>query len=174
MRRITLLLFCLMTFFACRTAQPLHTIEQLDVKKYCGTWYEIARFTHRFEKGLECVSATYTLLPNGKIEVLNQGRKASNWSQIKKAKGIAWIPNPQRQGQLKVQFFWPFKGNYWIIELDPDYHCALIGDASRNYLWILSRNKTLDISAYNRLVKIASRDGFDIRKLDKVRQDCPF
>jgi len=161
-----------MTLFACRSAQPLLTVQQLDVKKYSGTWYEIARFTHRFEKGLECVSATYTPLPNGKIEVLNQGYTMGEAAKLKTAKGVAWVPDSKYPGRLKVQFFWPFSGNYWVIDLDPDYRYVLVGDASRKYLWILSRTKTLDPAIYDRLVITARQAGFNVEKLDKIRQDC--
>jgi len=171
MKPITyLLLFCLMTLFGCRSAAPLHTIEQLDVKRYSGTWYEIARITHRFERGLEKVSATYTLRSDGKITVLNQGCKGTDPEVIKTAKGVAWIPDPSKPAQLKVTFFWPFTGNYWIIDLDTNYQHALIGDPSRKYLWILSRTKTMDAATYKRLTDIATKAGFDISKLDRIRQ----
>ena len=158
-----------MTLFGCRSTAPLQTVGQLDVKKYSGTWYEIARITHSFERGLDKVSATYTLRNDGKISVLNKGSKGSP-EVVKTAKGVAWTPDPSQPGQLKVQFFWPFAGNYWIIDLDEDYQHALIGDPSRKYLWILSRTKTMEPEVYTRLMDIAAKAGFDISKLDRIRQ----
>ncbi|MBP1640050.1 MAG: Outer rane lipoprotein Blc [Bacteroidetes bacterium] len=167
---IYLSIVCLMTLVGCRSSAPLHTIGQLDVQRYSGTWYEIARITHRFERGLKKVSATYTVRNDGKITVLNRGSKDTDPEVVKTAKGIAWIPDPTKPAQLKVRFFWPFTGNYWIIDLDADYRHALIGDPSRKYLWILSRTKTMDAATYNRLTDIAAKAGFDISRLDRIQQ----
>jgi len=163
-------LFCLMILSGCRSTAPLYTVGQLDVQRYSGTWYEIARITHRFEKGLEKVSATYTLRNDGKITVLNQGTKDADPEVVKTAKGVAWVPDPSKPAQLKVSFFWPFTGNYWIIDLDAGYQHALVGDPSRKYLWILSRTKTMDDITYKRLTDIAAKAGFDISKLDRIQQ----
>lgn len=160
----------LMSIFGCKSAAPLQTVNQVDINRYSGTWYEIARITHRFEKGLEKVSATYTLRADGKITVLNQGCKTTDTSVTKTARGIARIPDPTQPGRLKVQFFWPFEGNYWILDLDADYQHALIGDPSRKYLWILSRTKTMNTDTYNRLTDIAKKAGFDISRLELIQQ----
>jgi apolipoprotein D and lipocalin family protein len=163
-------LFCMVS---CQTARELDTIKELNLTKYAGKWNEIARLPNWFEKGLECVSANYILRNDGKIEVLNQGRIAKKPSEIKKAKGVAWMPDPSHPGRLKVSFFRPFSGKYWIIALDNDYQHSLVGDPSRKYLWILSRSKTIEPAIYEELLRIAKRNGFPTEKLILTKQDCP-
>lgn len=157
---------------SCSHYEPLEVVPTVNLEKYSGTWYEIARFPNFFEKGLDCVSATYTLRDDGRIDVLNQGRKIDDPSEIKSAKGIAWIPDTAESAKLKVRFFWPFSGNYWILELDQDYQHVLIGEPSRKYLWILCRQRTMDDPVYNRLKEKAKQLGFDTEKLERVNQVC--
>jgi apolipoprotein D and lipocalin family protein len=151
--------------------RTLQVVETVDLNRYTGTWYEIARFTHSFEKDLKCVTATYSLRSDGKIDVLNQGHKI-NESIVKKAKGVARIPDKAVPGKLKVTFFWPFSGDYWILVLGENYEYVLIGAPSRKYLWILSRSKILDENVFNRLVEKAKAQGFDIGRLERTGQDC--
>jgi apolipoprotein D and lipocalin family protein len=157
--------------FSCTSTKYLKTVEKVDINKYMGTWYEIARYDHSFEKGLKCVSANYTLRDDGRVTVLNKGVK-ENSNEIKSAKGIAKIPDMNFPGILKVSFFRPFWGNYYIIELDEGYKWVLVGEPSRNYLWVLSREKTMSEETYSELLKIAAENGFDISRLMKVKQDC--
>lgn len=157
--------------FSCSSTKYLKTVEKVDINKYMGTWYEIARYDHSFEKGLKCVSANYTLRDDGRVTVLNKGVK-ENSNEIKSAKGIAKIPDTNFPGILKVSFFRPFWGNYYIIELDESYKWVLVGEPSRNYLWVLSREKTMSEETYSELLKIAAENGFDISRLMKVKQDC--
>lgn len=157
----------------CQTKEPVNkmkTVESVDLKRYMGTWYEIARFPHSFEKGLVGVTATYRLKKNGKIEVINQGFKDSLSGPLKSAKGFAKIPDPGEPGRLKVYFFWPFGGDYLILDLDENYQYALIGSNTRNYLWILCRNKKMDEYIYNNLVEKAKGMGYDVDKVYKVPQ----
>jgi len=150
----------------------LPTVASVDLNKYAGTWYEIAKFPNSFEKGLKCITATYSLRPDGKIGVENKGHKESDPGKIKVSNGKAWIPDPAYPARLKVQFFWPFAGNYYIIELDANYQYALVGDPSRNYLWILCRTKQMDTSIYERLTSKAKLLGFDISRIRMTPQDC--
>jgi apolipoprotein D and lipocalin family protein len=150
--------------------KELPTVNELDLARYAGTWYEIARLPNSFEKGLECVTATYTVLTNGRVEVLNKGYANADSSKIKSIKGVAWVPDSSNPGRLKVRFFWPFTGKYWVIALVMDYNYALVGDPSRKYLWILSKSSTLDNLTYTTLVNIAKENGFDVEKLMKVNQ----
>ena len=159
------------SLFSCKTTQDLPTVEKVDIPKYSGVWYEIARLPNSFEKGLECVTATYTQKSNGKIEVLNKGYSSEKGS-YKTAKGTAWLPDSKYPGRLKVTFFWPFAGNYYIISLEENYQYALVGDPSRKYLWVLARTKTLDLSIYDDLMKKAKSNGFDINKVIKINQEC--
>src|ERR1039458_1054636 len=150
----------------------LATVASVDLNKYAGTWYEIAKFPNSFEKGLKCITATYSLCPDGKIGVLNKGHKESDPGRISQSNGKAWIPDPAYPARLKVQFFWPFAGNYYIMELDDHYQYALVGDPSRNYLWILCRTKQIDPAIYERLTAKAKSLGFDISRIRMTPQDC--
>lgn len=152
--------------------KELPTVGKVDIQKYSGLWYEISRFPNSFEKGLVCVTANYSITENGRIEVINSGHLSDDIQKIKTAKGIAWVPNDRFPGRLKVRFFWPFAGKYYIIALDRNYKYALVGDPARKYLWILSRTKILPEEAYSKLLEIARENGFDTRKLIRVRQDC--
>jgi len=148
-------------------------IGYVDLNRYTGTWYEIARFPNSFERGLKCVTATYTLRDDGRITILNKGHKIENPDIVKQSQGIAWVPDMTYPAKLKVRFFWPFSGDYWIIELDPSYRFVLVGDPSMKYLWVLSRKKTLGESDYKHLLEKAKENGFDISKLMLVEQNCP-
>ncbi|MDA3886185.1 MAG: lipocalin family protein [Candidatus Delongbacteria bacterium] len=156
---------------SCSSTKFLKTVEKVDIDKYSGTWYEIARFEHTFEKGLKCVTANYTAREDGKIKVLNRGVKETDL-EVKTAEGKAWVPDANFPGRLKVSFFWPFAGDYYIVHLDEDYKYVLVGAPNRDYLWILSRTKILDEKIYNELLDVATENGFDVSKLNKVAQDC--
>lgn len=160
------------SLFGCRKSAELGTVDSLDLDQYMGTWYELSRLPNSFEKGLVCVTADYSIKDNGKIEVINRGRKESDPSEVKESKGTAWIPDPEKPGQLKVRFFWPFAGDYYIIKLGPDYKYALVGSPSRDYLWILCRNKRLDGPTINSLLELAAQKGFDVEQLEWVDQSC--
>ena len=161
----------MLLFFGCGSKEELETVKNVDLNKYAGTWYEIAKLPNKFEKNLSCISATYTLKENGKVNVLNQGfnTKKGTWKDIS---GTAWVPNSEFPGQLKVRFFWPFAGDYYIISLADDYSYALVGDPSRQYLWVLSRNQELDDTAYSNLMAIAKDKGFNIDAVEKVNHSC--
>jgi len=148
----------------------LKTVEHVDVKRYMGAWFEIAKLPQRFEKGLVGIKASYTLLPDGKVEVLNSGYKEDFNGKMKTIKGKAWVADTATNAKLKVSFFWPFTGNYWIIELGKDYEYAVVGDESRKYLWILSRTPQMDEALYNELLKRVQDRGFDVSKVEKVPQ----
>lgn len=157
--------------FSCKTTQDLPTVEKVDISKYSGRWYEIARLPNSFEKGLECVTATYTQKSNGKMEVLNKGYSAEKGS-YKTSKGTARVHDGTFPGRLKVTFFWPFSGNYYILSLDEKYQYALVGDPSRKYLWVLARTKTLDTSIYEDLLHHAETYGFNIQEVIRINQSC--
>lgn len=147
------------------------TVSEVDLQKYAGTWYEIARFPHSFEKNLVGVTATYTLRENGKIGVLNQGYKNSLDGKHKKANGKAKVPDPSQPGRLKVSFFLFFYGDYFVLELDQqDYQWAMIGSSTPNYFWILSRTPQMDEDVYQSLLEKARQRGYDLSKLEKVPQ----
>ena len=148
----------------------LETVERVDIEKYMGTWFEIAKLPQKFEKGLVGITATYSTLPNGKVRVLNAGYRRDFNGNTKTAEGRATVVDTKTNAKLKVSFFWPFTGDYWILELGKDYEYAVVGEESRKYLWILSRTPQMDEAIYNDLLKRVQAKGFDVSKLEKNPQ----
>lgn len=146
-----------------------HPIAHLDIPRYLGTWYEIARFDHRFERGLECVTATYALRPDGRLSVINRGRN-NRTRQWKEVEGKASTLMTPADGRLKVSFFGPFYSGYNILALDADYQYALVAGPNHRYLWILSRTPMLDEAHYDKLIAIAQSQGFDTSALIRIHQ----
>jgi lipocalin len=147
------------------------TVKQLDLDKFLGKWYEIARFPHSFEDGLVGVTATYSMREDGKIKVLNQGYKGSLDGELKTAVGKAKIPDPGKPANLKVAFFWFFYADYLVMELDTvNYGWALIGSSTDKYLWVLSRTPQMDENLYNSIIEKAKSRGFKTDNLIKVLQ----
>jgi len=146
-----------------------HIVKDFNLERYLGKWYEIARFPHSFEKNLSAVTATYSIMENGKIRVLNEGYKDSPNGKHKKAKATARQVDPSIPGWLKVYFI-PFIGaDYYILEIDKEnYDYALVGSSSSKYLWILGRKPEMDPDVYDMLVEQAKSLGYDTSKLIKV------
>lgn len=169
-----LILFSSVALISCKTNESMidkTVVKELDIERYLGTWYEIARFDHSFEKGLQGVTATYSLREDGKIKVINSGYKGSLDGEYSEAIGKAKIPNPQKEpAKLKVAFFWIFYADYFVLELDNDYQWALIGSRSDKYLWILSRTPQIDADTYSILLDKLKTRGYDITKLIEVKQ----
>lgn len=163
------IIFFVFAGIGCRTIKSdnmdYSTIQQLELKRYMGTWYEIARFDHRFERNLVGVTATYELRPDGKINVINAGYKNNFDGKFKVAKGKAKQPNPGEPGKLKVAFFLFFYSDYYIFELDKNYEWALVGSSSDKYLWILSREPSLKPEIRDNILLKARQRGFDINRL---------
>jgi apolipoprotein D and lipocalin family protein len=147
----------------------IEAVGDFDLERYLGRWYEIARLDHRFERGLQDVSADYTRLPNGDVEVVNRGfdPEAGEWRRVRGRAKLAAVPDV---GAFRVSFFRPFYGGYNVIALDHDaYRWALVCGPSRSYLWILARTPTLDPAIVDRLRDEADRLGFDVGQLIMVR-----
>jgi apolipoprotein D and lipocalin family protein len=145
------------------------TVRDFELNKYLGTWYEIARFPHSFEKDLIGVTATYSLKDDGGLKVLNQGYKKSFSGDLKTAIGKGKITSDP--GKLKVAFFLFFYADYNILELDSaNYQWALIGSSTPKYLWILSRTPHMEKELYSNLTEKAKSRGYDISKLILVPQ----
>ena len=149
---------------------PLQVVSHVDLNRYLGTWYEIARFPNRFQEGCVASRATYTLLEDGKIGVLNQCYKGGLSGELSSATGKAWVVDKETNAKLKVSFFWPFTGDYWIIDLGENYEYAVVGHPGRTYLWILSRTPEMDEALYNRLLERLQRQGYDTTKLIRSPQ----
>ena len=145
-------------------------VKNFKVEKYLGTWYEIARFDFSFEKNLNNTSAQYMLNQNGNLTVINSGYNFEK--QIwKKAEGVAKFSDDKTVAQLKVSFFGPFYAGYNVIAIDNDYQYALIAGKNLDYLWILSRQKTIPESVKEEYLKIAQDIGYDISRFVWVKHD---
>ena len=145
-------------------------VEQLDIEKYLGTWYEIARYDHSFERGLVGVKANYSMRADGKIKVLNSGYKDSLEGKFSEAIGKAKIPNSNIPSKLKVSFFWIFYGDYFVMELDENYQWAVIGSSSDKYLWILRRSPQIKKETYTELTNKLKKRAYEVSNLIKVAQ----
>jgi apolipoprotein D and lipocalin family protein len=136
-----------------QSQSELQVVPSVDLARYAGRWYEIARFPNRFQRiALHNTTATYTLRPDGKVTVLNECRTSEG--RLKSAKGTARVANAKGPNtKLKVTFFWPFSGNYWIMDLDPEYRWVVVGEPGRDYRWILSREPRMEEAVYSQLVE---------------------
>lgn len=154
----------------------IEPVRGFDAQRYLGIWYEVARLDHRFERGLDDVSASYAANPDGSIAVVNRGleRGQCRW---KEARGRAVFLGPRDVGSLAVTFFWPFAGGYHVFALDErDYGWALVSGPSRDYLWILARRSDLPDPVRADLVERARALGFPVEQLIQVRHGgslCP-
>ncbi len=155
---------------------PPRVVDNVDLQKYAGTWYEVARLPNRFQT--QCagdVSATYTLLDNGQIKVVNRCRLESG--EFTEAVGRARRAGKNEpNSKLKVRFapaflsWLPFVwGDYWIIELDPEYRYAVVGDPSRRYLWILAREPEMDDAILEGIIERTSEQGYDVKELVRTK-----
>jgi apolipoprotein D and lipocalin family protein len=151
-------------------SQPLTTVPQVELSKYAGKWYEIASFPQRFQKGCHCTTAEYTPTEKGYIIVENRCNKDSINGKESYIKGKAFIDEGTGNAKLKVQFFWPFRGKYWIIDLANDYSYAVVGHPNRDYLWILSRTPQMEKTTYDAILERVKAMGFDITRLQLTPQ----
>ncbi|MFO7607435.1 MAG: lipocalin family protein [Desulfurivibrionaceae bacterium] len=149
---------------------PLETVERVDLERYAGEWYEIARYPNRFQRDCPAGKATYTLLPTGKVEVLNECYDREYQSVLRSVKGRARVVDPDSNARLKVTFFWPFSGDYWIIGLGDDYQYAVVGHPDRKYLWILSRRPDMSAELYSQITADLKKQGYDPERLIRRQQ----
>jgi apolipoprotein D and lipocalin family protein len=162
------LLLLLVALTGCAPSRPPPaTVPAVDLTRYAGTWYEIERFDHWFERGLVGVTAQYTLLPDGRIAVLNRGYDGTLDGKSETATATAWVVGPAR---LKVRFFWPFAGDYWILGLDDQYRWAVVGTPDRGYLWLLHREAHPPAADIADMRAIAEKAGYDLTGLRAVLQ----
>lgn len=153
-------------------SQPLQTVPFVDLQKYAGKWYEIASYPQRFQKGCYCTTAEYTATDKGYIIVENRCNRGSANGKQSYIKGKAFVEKNSGNAKLKVQFFWPFKGKYWIIGLADDYSYALVSHPNRKYLWILSRTPKMSTEVYQKIILLLKDKGFDTGKLQLTQQTC--
>ena len=151
------------------TRPPLRTVESVDLSRYIGTWYEIARYPNRFQRDCQSdTTAEYTLRKDGKVQVVNSCRQKDG--KTKTARGTAKVADKTTNAKLRVTFFWPFYGDYWVIGLSPDYRYAIVGDPNRKYLWVLSRAPEMDGSTYGEVLDQIRAAGYDPDRLIKTPQ----
>ncbi|MFK7959523.1 MAG: lipocalin family protein [Phycisphaerales bacterium] len=179
-----LALGCTLLMTACASAPrtaavtkpgPLPTVANVDLGKYTGQWYEVARYDNRWQRGTVNVIADYSLYPNGTIKLANSARKDSLTGKVKKGTGKGSVKKGSNNAKWRVQFVWPFKADYWIIDLCPDYQWAVVGQPSRDNLWILSRTPVLDADIVTGIHTRLQTNGYDIKKLVTTTQpvDAP-
>ena len=152
------------------TAAP-QVVPFVDLTRYTGRWYEISRYPNRFQRNCVGSRATYTLRSDGKIAVLNECYEGSFSGRLRDAKGTAKVVDKQSNAKLTVSFFWPFYGDYWIIDLGKEYEYAVVGHPDRTYLWILSRTKKMDEKVYRNILEKLEAKGYDTTKLIGTRQE---
>lgn len=149
--------------------KPLDTVRFVDVQRYTGKWYEIAHLPTSFQKGCSCTTAEYSVINETTLGVKNTCKKGANWDV---ANGKAFVKDRQTNSKLTVQFFWPFKGKYWIIDLAEDYSYAVVAHPNRKYLWILSRTPQMERNTYNRILEEVKSKGFPVNNLIVTEQTC--
>jgi apolipoprotein D and lipocalin family protein len=148
--------------------RPLAVVAHVDVGRYMGVWHEIARYPHPFQKDCVASRATYSIRDDGKIAVLNECRNASPSGKLRSARATAWVVDPETNAKLKVSFFWPFSGHYWIIDLGKDYEYAVVGHPKRKYLWVLSRTETMEEPVYQGILDRLRAQHYDTERLMKT------
>lgn len=170
MKKLFAIIALLMSITACTgTPENITPVQNFELNKYLGKWYEIARLDHSFERGLENITAEYAMREDGGVSVLNKGYDITEKSW-RDAQGKAYFVESTDQGYLKVSFFGPFYGSYIIFELDKDYQYAFVSGPNTDYLWLLSRTPTVDPSLIEHFKTLAKEKGFKTEELIFVNQ----
>ena len=153
------------------------TVESVDINKYMGQWYEVASIPTRFQKDCVGTNAIYTLLENGEVEINNSCRKFTLDGELSLQKGRGRVVDTVSNSKLEISFVGPFIGDtwffwadYWILELGENYEYAVIGTPSKKFLWVLSREKTLDQNLYEEILERRQADGYNVELLKKTLQ----
>lgn len=140
-------------------------MPHVELNKYLGKWYEIAHLPAKFQEGCSETTATYSSDGKGNVIVLNECKRKG---KVTRSKGKAKVVDKITGAKLKVTFFWPFYGDYWIIKLGDSYEYSIVGTPNRKYLWILNRNPQMNDNLYSELTEFARSKGFDVEKLIKT------
>jgi apolipoprotein D and lipocalin family protein len=175
--RFTAIIKYLLSLMGCATTTtqrlelpPLEAVSEVDLNRYSGTWFDIANFPRKFQKDCTGTTATYTLRGDGDIDVLNSCRYGSLNGELRSKLGRARIADKATNAKLKVSFFGPFWGHYWIVDLDEDYQYAAVGHPGRDYLWILSRTPTLADTTYQAIIGRLESLDYDTSRLVRTQQ----
>ena len=173
MKKVILILIVFVMFSCSKNYAPLEVVKNVELDKYIGKWYEIARLPNSFQKDCFCSTAEYSILDNETIKVINRCNKDSINGEPDDVEGKAFVVPNSNNAKLKVQFFWPFRGDYWIIDLDEtEYSYAVVGHPSREYLCILARMPRIEQDLYDSLLIKIQQKGFDTSKILKNNFDC--
>lgn len=144
---------------------PPAVVANVDFNRYAGVWYEVARLPNPFERDCFAARAVYRVRTDGRLDVENSCRRYSFDGDLRSVKGVAWAPDRAETAKLKVRFFWPFSGDYWIVDLDDAYQTAVVSDRRRRYLWILNREPRLAPQRLARIRSSLTERGFDLSRL---------
>ncbi len=150
---------------------PMATVPAVDLARYSGTWHEIARYPNSFQDGsrrCEGVTASYALRPDGQVGVTNRCRAADRGGQEAVATATAYAVEGSGNARLRVSFFWPFYGDYWVIGLDPEYRWAVVGEPRRGFLWVLSRTPEMAAPDFEAALAAARAQGYDTARLQRT------
>jgi len=167
---LTLILMLLCLAPQKHRAQPLETVPFVDLSRYAGTWYEIASFPQSFQKGCCGTKAIYTLTEKGYVVVENSCFRDSLTGRETSIRGKAFVDKNSGNAKLRVQFFWPFRGKYWIVELADDYSWAAVSHPNRNYLWILSRTPRMSEEIYQDILRRLEGKAIQTSRLGRTVQ----
>ena len=162
-----LILLCLSLTIQARDPK---TVRSVNLPRYMGTWYEIAYFPNFFQRGCRCTWVHYTLR-KGKMHILNRCYRG-NPPRLIRSTGSGYPVAGSGNSKLKVQFFWPFTANYWILYVSKRYKEAIVGTPDRSYLWFIARKKHISKRRFRQLVRIARRQGYDMSQLKRTDQSC--
>lgn len=162
---------CSKTTTQANALPPLQAVESVELSRYLGTWYEIASFPQKFQAGCTGTTANYSQGKRGSIVVVNRCRKGGLDGKEDEAKGRARVVDKTSNAKLEVSFFRPFWGDYWIIDLDPEYQWAVVGHPGRDYLWILARQPSLDPAIYDGILsRLEHEHAYDLSRLRTTLQ----
>lgn len=173
MRYILILITLLASssFLSAKERPPeLKNVDYFDVNLGTGTWYEIARITHWFQKGLVCAQAEYNVLDNGKLSVINTARKGFG-GKLDASRYKAKVSDKLTNTRLTVTYFWPFHADFDIIDLGKNYEYAVVGEPKRNYLWILARTPRLEPEVYEGILERLKEQCYDVEKIELTPQE---
>ncbi len=163
LRLLSIIIIASLVSCKMKSTTPFETVDQIDLEKYAGKWYDIAHFPSTFLNGCKNITAEYTLRDKKYMEVFNRCEKIRN-GHIKSIKGKAFPVKGSDNSKLKIQFIWPFRADYWILEIEGDYQYACVGGPNRNYAWILSRTPNPDKDIVQRMMDNLERKGFDVSR----------
>lgn len=166
------LLLFLFSLASCSSMKPapLRTVPHVDLTRYVGDWFVFAHIPYSLEKGKVGTLDRYALRPDGRMDNIFLFRRGSLDAPLEQWKGVAWVHNKATNAEWRVQFVWPLRVPYLIIDLDPDYQWSVIGYPSRKLAWVLSRKPVLDAATYRGILHRMAKQGYDTRLLAKVSQ----